>query len=117
MRHVIVNKITGEIDPDCPICGYGISGDYTDFDNFVDVDHLKIEITNEEHLEFVASVSIDEKRKAAYTKKIDTKKAAQKLGDRLTIDVPIEIEGPGGKEIIGFEQKPEGIIVERVRVK
>lgn len=33
--------------------------------------------------------------------------------DRNKIDVPIEIDGIGGKEIIGYEQKPEGIVMER----
>ena len=45
--------------------------------------------------------------------KIDTEKMHRYVEDRIKIDVPIEIQGPGGPEIIGFEQKPETIVTER----
>ena len=44
---------------------------------------------------------------------IDMNKASRKIGDREIVDVPIEIDGIGGKEIIGYEEKPVGIVVER----
>jgi len=35
------------------------------------------------------------------------------VADRPKVDIPIEAEMPGGKEIIGYDQKPESVIVEK----
>lgn len=113
MRHVIVNSITGEIDADCGICGYGVSSDYSDFENFNAPDHSIIEINNDEHTAIIESLTVDEKGIVTLGAKIDIEKARMKLEDRLKVDVPIEIDGMGGKEIIGYELKPEGIVVEK----
>lgn len=45
--------------------------------------------------------------------KINILTAVESIPDRAKVNVPIEIEGMGGKEIIGFEEKPESIITER----
>jgi hypothetical protein len=48
--------------------------------------------------------------------KIDLGKATSNMNDRPKVDdfdKPIEIETPGGKEIIGYEQKPEPIVTVR----
>lgn len=48
--------------------------------------------------------------------KLDINKATTDIRDREKEDdlsKPIEIEGPGGKEIIGYEQKPEPIVTVR----
>ncbi len=45
--------------------------------------------------------------------KIDLSKMTTDLKDRAIVDVPIEIDVMGGKEIIGYERKPESIVTER----
>lgn len=114
-NRVIVNKNTGEIDADCGICGYGVCADYDDFDRFNDPDHIMIEITDTERTAIVTSVIVDENRKVSTNAKLDLSKVKQKLKDRVQIDVPIEIDGIGGKEIIGYDQKPETIITEKTK--
>lgn len=112
-NRVIVNKNTGEIDAECGICGYGVCADYDDFDRFNDPDHMMIEITDAERTAIVTSVVVDANRKVSTNAKVDLSKSEQKLKDRVQIDVPIEIEGPGGKMVIFVEQKPEGIVIQK----
>ena len=114
-NRVIVNKNTGEIDAECGICGYGVCADYDDFDRFNDPDHVMIEITDAERTAIVTSVVVDANRKVSTNAKLDLSKSEQKLKDRVQIDVPIEIDGIGGKEIIGFDKKPESIITEKTK--
>ncbi len=45
--------------------------------------------------------------------KLDMEKASSMLDQREKVEAPIEIDGIGGKEIIGYEEKPVGIVVER----
>jgi len=48
-----------------------------------------------------------------YAMKLDMEKASSMLDQREKVEAPIEIDGIGGKEIIGYEEKPVGIVVER----
>ncbi len=47
--------------------------------------------------------------------KIDIAKMTTDMKDRAKMDVPIEIDVMGGKEIIGYEQKPESVVTERYK--
>ena len=47
--------------------------------------------------------------------KVDLSRSTTDLIDRSVIDIPIEAEGIGGKEIIGYQQKPEVIVTEKER--
>ena len=47
------------------------------------------------------------------TYKIDTTLGRKTLSERPNRAMPVETEGIGGKEIIGYETKPVGIVIER----
>lgn len=49
--------------------------------------------------------------------KIDLAKMTTDMKDRAKLDVPIEIDVIGGKEIIGYELKPENIVTEKIKAK
>lgn len=115
MRYMIVDNTTGRVEGECSICKLGTCCDASDIERFDDANHKIIEITDEEHLAVVASVRVDENFKVETTALPDMGKAAKFLKDRVQIDVPIEIDGPGGKEIIGFDKKPESIITEKTK--
>ena len=127
MNYAIVNKITGELDNNCSVCAIGVVPNDELLSVFaIDDNHTILEITDEERAALIASVvdtnnpdrtkDFNTKEEIlipnyTYASKFNPDKIVQRLDDRVKVDVPIEIEGPGGKEIIGFEQKPESIII------
>jgi hypothetical protein len=68
-----------------------------------------VEITNDEY----DLIGEREPETARRKYKVDLQRVKKFVIDRPKIDVPIEIDGIGGKEIIGYEQKPESIVTER----
>lgn len=111
---VIVNSETGEVESGCPQCGIVDMGDSSDASIIpLDQGHTAIEVTMEEKGEFAEAKVLGEGGHFEYGMKLDMRKAAGKLEEREKVEVPIEAEGIGGKEIIAVEEKPVGIIVER----
>ena len=130
-------------DRDCGVCGFlSLSGWSDEEINLfkeqnVHSGHELVEVTTEEKdmlVEIVKSVvrngerveipyhqniyDINEKKTEEITSKykIDISKAKTDLKERGKADdlsKPMEINTMGGKEIIGFIQKPESIIIER----
>lgn len=128
---------------ECGVCGVlSISGASEDeIQIFRDANnsdgHILVEITNEEKDKIAVVIKTIERNGERievpyyeYTQdkterrselieskyKIDINQVVPMLKDRRKIDditKPIEIDGVGGKEIIGYEQKPESIIIER----
>lgn len=130
MFYMVVNKNTGEMDDNCGRCSIGIVAGYKDFEAFnLDDSHMIVEISYDEFEVMNSSVKykiiedgkevvlddfpLDILAEPFYSKKLDVTKVKTKLDDRLKIDIPIEIDGIGGKEIIGYERKPESIVTER----
>lgn len=130
-------------DRDCGVCGFlSLSGGSEEEislfkENNVHSGHELVEVTTEEKdrlVEITKSVvrngerveipyyqninDIEEKKTEEITSKykIDISKAKSDLKERVKVDdlsKPIEINTMGGKEIIGYEQKPEPIVTER----
>lgn len=139
--YAIVNRLMVEFDDNCSFCGIAsISGtrvNDSDVEAFeaaeLDENHMRVEITNEERMNLVkreyvveregkvfktldpADLDYFEREAAASVPvfKIDPGRAEGKIEDREKVEVPIEIDGPNGKEIIGYEQKPVSIVIER----
>lgn len=123
----IVSEKTGNLE-DGHIC---YCSNDSDMDNWkVESGYKLVELTSEEHfrlglLDIVAmrdgeqvivtaeDVKSDDNAGPVFKHKIDTGKLERNVKDRPKIDVPIEIEGIGGKEIIGYEQIPVTIVIER----
>lgn len=139
--YAVVNKATGQFDADCEHCAIrSISGGGIDdrdvrvFESAATDDgHVMIEISSAEREELIKIKYTVERNGEVFTTHeqgeleyferekasrepaavIDMNKASRKIEDREIVDVPIEIDGIGGKEIIGYEEKPIGIVVER----
>ena len=140
---MIVNSETGVMDDGCPYCAFlSMSGDFNDdevgvFESQpVPEGHVMIEVMSAEmddirkvkyqvvrNGEIVmldeSEVVNNEERLSAPKEpkyKVNIEKAAPKLEDRAKVEdlsKPIEAEGLGGKEIIGYDEKPVWIVVER----
>jgi len=138
MQHVIVNKETGEFDDNCSVCSIGLFSADADFEIIeslqCDDTHSVFELTEEEYRLMNSSMDMEEVTRTKkvydpeseqfveisfvrliphYSLKVDISKAQKRIVQRDRVDVPIEVEGIGGKEIIGYETKPVGIVVER----
>lgn len=139
--YAVVNKSTGQFDTNCEHCSIrSISGggiDDTDVQIFeaaaMDDGHAMIEITSMEREELIKIKYMVERNGEVFTtyeqgeleyferenasrelvSEIDMDKASRKIHGREIIEVPIEAEGIGGKEIIGYDEKPVGIVIER----
>lgn len=112
---LVVNKETGEMESFCSVCSFNGIGD-TDNPDIIqsDENHTIVEITQEEMDAMAASlISNEETREVKYGAKLDPKKMKPALSEREKVEVPIEAEGIGGKEIIAYDEKPVGIVVER----
>lgn len=142
-KYVIVNSETGLMDDRCPYCAFlSMSGDFDDdevgvFENQpVPEGHIMIEVMsaemddirkvkyqvvrNGEIVILDESEVVDNEERLSAPKEpkymIDIGKATPKLKNRAKVEdqsKPIEAEGIGGKEIIGYDEKPIGIVVER----
>lgn len=106
-------------------------GNDSDMDSWkVEPGYKLVELTPEEHtslslLDIVVErdgkevvveakeIRSDDNAKGVKKYEIDVGKVTKYVKDRLKVDVPIEIDGIGGKEIIGYELKPETIITEK----
>lgn len=114
-RFMVVNKDTGELESFCEICGIKGIGD-TDDPAIIQTDdnHTAIEVTQIEVDAMSASTREGkEPHIIEYGAKLDPEKMKHTIADREKVDVPIEIDGVGGKEIIGIERKPVEIVTER----
>lgn len=108
MQVVTVNKHTGEIEANCAICGYGVSSDIYEYADGV---HVMIEVSDEENSAIIESIKEKPDGNPELTMKLNMKKAKTYLRDRKKVDSPIEAELYGGREIIGYEKKPERIVI------
>jgi len=96
----------------------------------IDDEHALVELTPEEFSELslvdiatnrdgketiitAEELTPQDNPRAVIKYRIDTDKLIRRIDDRPKIQIPIEIDGIGGKEIIGFHEKPESIIIER----
>jgi hypothetical protein len=141
--YVLVDSTGEFHDKDCGVCGFlSISGGSEEEINIFKEHnthdgHLLVQVTYEEKdrlVEIKKSVirggtrvevpydeninDIEEKKTEEITSKykIDVNKAKTDLKERAKVDdlsKPIEINGIGGKEVIGYKQKPESIVIER----
>lgn len=116
--YLIVNKSTGELESLCEICGIRGMGNNDDPAIIpVDENHTVIEVTQGELDAMSASLREGaEPHIIEYGAKLDPAKMKRTLAERDKVDdttKPIEVERPDGKEIIGYEKKPESIITER----
>lgn len=116
--YLVVNKDTGELESLCEVCGIqGIGNNDDPAIIRVDESHTAIEVTQEE-LDAMAA-SLREGKEAhiiEYGMKLNPVKMKRTIDERAKVEdlsKPIEVEKPGGKEIIGYEEKPESIIAER----
>ncbi len=113
--YLVVNKDTGELESFCEVCGIKGMGNNDDPAIIpVDENHTAIEVTQEELDAMSASLREGkEPHIIEYGAKLDPAKMKPTLDERQKIDVPIEAEGVGGKEIIGYDRKPVNLITER----
>jgi len=138
----IVDSETGEYEYGCPDCYIlSVSGgdDKEEIEQFrtsqsIAEGHSLIELTSDElpelrRINFIVSrnneeivledmkeLTLEEQDTAErfHPNKLDKSTMTPKLDDRPRILIPIETDGIGGKEIIGFEEKPESIIIKRI---
>lgn len=137
----IVNSQTGEYEygcPDCYMLSISSGDDKEEIEQFrisqsIPDGHTLIELTSDELIELrkinfivkrnneeivlenIKELTLEEQDTAGrfHPNKLDKSKMTPKLEDRPKIRVPIEADGIGGKEIIGFQEKPESVIIER----
>lgn len=124
---VIVNENTGNLD-DGHLCYCSNDADMDTWE--VEPGYRLIEVTGEEHralglYDIIGTrdgkqVVLDAKNLRPEDNphgerkyKLDMQKLERNVADRPRVAVPIEAEGIGGKEIIGYEEKPESVITER----
>lgn len=117
-QFMVVNKNTGEIESSCEVCGIkGIGNNDDPAIIQIDENHTVIEVMQDEVDAIAASLTEGkEPHIIEYGVKLDPAKMKRTLDERGKVDdttKPIEVEKPGGKEIIGYEKKPENIITER----
>lgn len=113
--YLIVNKDTGELESFCEVCGLRGMGNNDDPAIIpIDDNHTVVEVTQEEWDAMSASLREgEEPHIIEYGAKLDPAKMKPTLDERQKVDVPIEAEGIGGKEIIGYDRKPVNLITER----
>lgn len=135
-----VDKNTGDFHNDCGSCGLlSISGDSLNdpevmvFKNTnADDNHVLVEISSAERDKMKETIitverdgnrievpvdsnildELERKSRIIRTKnKIDLNKATTDMRDRAKVNDTLEIDGPGGKEIIVIGEEPESIII------
>lgn len=107
MYAFIVDKTSGQMHVDCPLCGLRQTAEYREFDDGI---HVMVEVTDEEQEQFWLSLHDDENSRTRIGLKLDTAEMPTKLEERAKVQgKPIEAEGIGGKEIIGYEEAPKPI--------
>lgn len=112
--YLVVNKETGELESNCGVCGFNGIGNNDDPDIItIDDNHTVVEVTQDELDSMAASLVSPDDVHLVYGAKVNIEKSAKKLEMREKVEVPVEAEGIGGKEIIAVEEKPVGIIIER----
>lgn len=116
--YLVVNKDTGELESFCEVCGIKGMGNNDDPAIIqVDENHTAIEVTQEELDAMSASLREgEEPHIIEYGVKLDPERMKRTLAEREKVkdlSRPIEVDGIGGKEIIGYEDKPENVLVER----
>lgn len=104
MYAFVLDKTTGQMHVDCPICGLRQTAEYREFDDGI---HVMVEVTDEEQEQFWLSLHDDENNRTRIGIKLDTAEMPTKLEERVKVQGdPIEVDGVGGKEIIGYEEAP-----------
>lgn len=107
MYAFVLDKTTGQMHADCGICGLRQTAEYREFDDGI---HVMVEVTDEEQEQFWLSLHDDENSRTRIGLKLDTAEMPMKLGDRDKVQgKPIEADGIGGKEIIGYDEAPKPI--------